>query len=270
MIPVFSWNKLMTIPLNVLIVDDDRMMAKTLKDILTIKGFQADLSYSGAEALTKIQNTIDNNLTNIPFDCVLSDIKMPGFNGVELFKAIRNIQPNLPVVLMTANTEDYLVKEGLRAGVMAVLDKPLNIGHFLSFLTKLSEKQSVIIVEDDPEFCGILGSALNLHGFKVNALTHPAGLMAQLEQERSVLLLDMRLGNQSGLSVLEQLRSNYPDLTVIIVTDYSLEMATQIQAARAYNVYARLLKPVDVKMLLNTLNQIRHKNLGKILSTQAG
>ena len=105
--------------LHILIVDDNQMMVKTLQDILQIKGYQAEVAHSGPEALEKIEETT--------FDCVLSDIKMPDVNGVELYRAIKAHQPDLPVVLMTAYATDKLIEEGLQEGVIAVLTKPL--GH---------------------------------------------------------------------------------------------------------------------------------------------
>ena len=89
----------------ILIVDDDYRMAKTLRDILIIKGYETDLAHSGSEALEKVEETY--------YTCILSDIKMPEVNGVELYRAIKKIEPDLPVVLMTAYSHDKLIKKGL-------------------------------------------------------------------------------------------------------------------------------------------------------------
>lgn len=115
--------------LRVLIVDDDPRMTKTLKDILAGKGYEADVAHAGHEALEKMAET--------HFDCLLSDIKMPGINGVELFRAIKKTRSDLPVVLMTAYTHDDLVKDGLEEGAIAVLAKPLNINALLGFFAAL-------------------------------------------------------------------------------------------------------------------------------------
>jgi len=67
--------------LRILIVDDDRMMAKTLLDILRAKGYEAEAAHSGREALEKVEKG--------HFDCLLSDIKMAELNGVELYRSIK-------------------------------------------------------------------------------------------------------------------------------------------------------------------------------------
>ena len=61
--------------LNILIVDDDRRMAKTLVDILKVKGFETESAHSGSEAMDKVKEG--------HFDCVMTDIKMPEMNGVD-------------------------------------------------------------------------------------------------------------------------------------------------------------------------------------------
>ena len=60
--------------LRILRVDDDQRMARTLRDILRVKGYQAEMAHSGPEALEMIERQV--------FGCVLSDIKMPGVKGV--------------------------------------------------------------------------------------------------------------------------------------------------------------------------------------------
>jgi CheY-like chemotaxis protein len=104
-------------------------MAKTLADIFRIKGYYTHVAHCGSDALEKVQQAA--------FDCVLSDIKMPDINGVELYKAIKKIQPELPVMLMTAYSTDSLVNEGLTEGIVAVLTKPLNIPELLAYFSTL-------------------------------------------------------------------------------------------------------------------------------------
>ncbi len=122
------------------------MMAKTLQDIFIIKGYETEVAHSGPEALEKVGRSL--------FNCVLSDIKMPDVNGVELYKAIKTHQPNLPVVLMTAYAADKLVKEGLEEGVIAVLTKPLNLNLLLGFLS--SYAKNAPFVDDTLQFCRTL------------------------------------------------------------------------------------------------------------------
>ena len=110
----------------VLIVDDDEFQVVSLVDIFNNKGFEAEGVNSGQEALKKVEET--------DYACVISDIRMPEMNGVELCKAARKLRPNIPFVLMTAYSNDDLVKEGLKVGALLTLSKPLDINSLISYI----------------------------------------------------------------------------------------------------------------------------------------
>ena len=119
----------------ILIVDDDPMLAKTLADILRFKRFDVCVASSAEDALHMLMKGGDAK-PQTPFspDCIISDIKMPGMNGVTLAQKITESFPDLPVVLMTAYTEEHILQEGLKKGVLAVLTKPLDIPYLLYLL----------------------------------------------------------------------------------------------------------------------------------------
>ena len=78
----------------ILIVDDERLMVKTLGDIVRLHGWEADGAYSGESAVEAVRGK--------EYAVVLMDIRMTGINGVEAFKAMKEIRPDIRVVLMTA------------------------------------------------------------------------------------------------------------------------------------------------------------------------
>lgn len=243
--------------LRVLIVDDDRRMVKALLDILKVKGYEAEAAHTGAEALDKVNKG--------RFDCVLTDIKMPQMNGVQLYRAIKAIQPELPVVLMTAYTTDKLVKEGLEEGAIASLTKPLDINLLLCFFSTLRKERSIVIVDDDPNFCTTLGDILQTRGFGVTKVTDPRDLMERVRADGEAVLLDMKLDNINGLDVLKEIRGLYPELPVILVTGFREEMASAIDAAMKIGAYTCLYKPFQIEELLQVLTKVHHEELGRIL-----
>ena len=243
--------------LRILIVDDDRRMARTLSDILKVKGYEAEAAYSGPEALDMMEKGY--------FDCVLADIKMPEINGVELYKAIKEEQPDLPVVLMTAYSSDKLVEEGLEEGAVASLTKPLDINLLLSFFSSLAKGGSVVIVDDDPQFARTLGDILRARGFAVSELSDPQDIVEMLRPDGQVVLVDMKLNNISGLEVLKEIRERHPHLPVVVVTGYREEMSQAIGAALKMNAYTCLYKPFEIDELLQVLTEIRKQELRRAL-----
>jgi CheY-like chemotaxis protein len=115
--------------LSILIVDDEKHMADTLRDTLKVKGHQAKVAYSALEALDEVKKS--------SFDCVIADILMPKMDGVELCRVIKEIQPKLPVILITGYEPNKLVNEGKEAGANAVLIKPFDVRLLLKLLSNL-------------------------------------------------------------------------------------------------------------------------------------
>ncbi len=250
-------------PLRILIVDDDRRMARTLMDILNVKGYQADAVFSGEEALQKVKA--------ISYDCVLSDIKMPKIDGVELFREIKAEQPDLPVVLMTAYAGDKLVKEGLKEGAIASLTKPIDIDIMLSFFSSLRKERVIVIVDDDPAFCKTLGDILKTRNFTVIEIGDPWDLEEAIEDDgRMIVLLDMKLNGIDGIDVMQDIRKRRPNLPVILVTGYREKMAQSIKKALKISAYTCLYKPLQIEELIRTITEIHHTELGKILERGSG
>lgn len=239
--------------LNILIVDDDRRMTRTLADILHVSGYKAIEASSGMDALDKVRA--------MTFDCVLSDIKMPEMDGVELHRRLRELQPGLPVVLMTAYAADELIDRGLEDGVAGVLEKPLDINHLLGFFTSMAKNRTIVIVDDDEVFCRTLDDILNQRGFRVAMVTNPNVDMNSLTYDAQVILLDLKLNHVNGLDVLKNIRKNNPTLPVLLVTGYREEMEDSINAALKINAYACLYKPLEIPQLLEMLAHLQKERL---------
>ncbi len=244
--------------LRILIVDDDRRMTRTLTDILTLSGHEVVEAWSGPDALEKSRT--------MNFDCVLTDIKMPDMDGVELQRQIRAAQPGLPVVLMTAYAADDLLRRGLDEGVAGVLDKPLNINQLLNFFTSLAKNRLVVIVDDDPLFCQTLDDVLKIRGFKVTQITDAHIDVDQMTLGAQVILLDMKLNGLNGVDVLKDIRKDYPTLPVILVTGHREEMSALIQGALDIDAFTCLYKPLEIPQLLQTLAEIQKKHLRELLN----
>lgn len=245
--------------LRLLIVDDDRRMTRTLADILTLAGHEVVEAWSGQQALELVEAQ--------DFDCVLTDVRMPGMDGVELHRQIRRERPGLPVVLMTAFAADQLIRQGLEDGVVGALDKPLDIAHLLGFFASLARQRAIAIVDDDPSFCKTLADILRQRGFAVTQLTDPHADLETPIAASQVVLLDMKLNSLTGLDVLKTIRAKHPSLPVLLITGYRQEMEAAVHAALKISAYACLYKPLEIPALLE---QLAHLQLQRLRSALAG
>jgi CheY-like chemotaxis protein len=114
-------------PITILVVDDNASMANSLVDILEVKGFKVHIAYSGAEALEILRAH--------PVDILLTDVRMPDMDGMELNRATRKTYPNLKTILMTAYSADDIIKQGMKEGIRTVLNKPLDMDFLISLFS---------------------------------------------------------------------------------------------------------------------------------------
>jgi two-component system, OmpR family, copper resistance phosphate regulon response regulator CusR len=123
-------------PMKILIVEDEPKVAQFLKNGLEENGYEAELAYDGLSA----EKLVKSNR----YDMFILDIIIPGINGLELCKKLKNINPSLPVLMLTAlgTTDDKII--GFDAGANDYLVKPFEFRELLArvkVLLKRTEQQ---------------------------------------------------------------------------------------------------------------------------------
>jgi two-component system response regulator FixJ len=109
------------------VVDDDEAMRESLAFLLGSSGFAVRL-YDGAPAFL-------SHLDELPVGCILSDIRMPEIDGIELLRRVRSSGRGLPVVLMTGHGDVPLAVEAMKLGAADFIEKPFDDEVLLSALT---------------------------------------------------------------------------------------------------------------------------------------
>src|SRR5574337_1005076 len=184
-------------------------MVKTIRNILTIKGYESAEAFTGEEAVKQI--------TAEPPDCVLMDIKMPGIDGVGALKMIKEVSPDLPVLLMSAYAGEEAEAEARRLGAYAVLAKPIDLQMVLLFLSMLKREESILVVDDDPVFCTTLRNILQERGYQVETEMNPDKVLGCMEQSyKLVVILDLKLGDANGTDVLQAIRKKYSTKPIVL------------------------------------------------------
>lgn len=104
---------------HVLIVDDQPGIRVLLEEVFKQVNMKTTLAANGIEALKVVQQ-------HQP-DCILLDVKMPGMNGVEVLREVRNVSPQALVMMMTAYSEMELMDEAEKLGIDQYFTKPFDI-----------------------------------------------------------------------------------------------------------------------------------------------
>ena len=122
----------MSNPARVLIVDDHVEMARSLADGLRERGYVAVCAASGREAIEA--------LSSQRFDAVVTDLRMPSVDGMEVLAVSRKLAPDRPVIIMTAFSAIENAVESIRQGAYHYLTKPFKIGELEIFLGRALEE----------------------------------------------------------------------------------------------------------------------------------
>jgi len=233
----------------VLVVDDERDTCANLKDILTELDFEVDVAHDGPSALALVERN--------RYDVALLDLKMPGMDGLELYRRMRAIQAGTVAIIVTAYASADMANAAQLAGVWQVLSKPVDIAKLLPLVHQAADQPLVLIVDDDHELCASLWDLFRERGLRVSmahdveeAERHVRGL------EPRVVLIDLKLPNGDGRSVFQLIRRTNPRAKTILITGYRREMAELIDQITAEGADAVCYKPFDVGELVATVRRL--------------
>jgi YesN/AraC family two-component response regulator len=115
----------------ILIVDDEKHLVHNLRQVFLLEfpGCCVDAALSGEEALSC--------LAEASYDLILADLRMPGFDGLELIKGVRYLDPHVAVILMTGYGSASLRRDAASLGVDRYIDKPFDVKDLLQQVGQL-------------------------------------------------------------------------------------------------------------------------------------
>ncbi len=109
----------------VLVVDDEpdveALFRQQFRRDLRAQRFMMDFASSAADALERIASTIDQSLI-----LILSDINMPGMTGLEMLPKVKEMRPNVPVIMITAYGDPETKRKAIASGATGLLTKPID------------------------------------------------------------------------------------------------------------------------------------------------
>lgn len=109
----------------VLVVDDEpdveALFRQQFRKDLRAQRFMMDFANSAAEALSRIASTIEQSLI-----LILSDINMPGMTGIEMLPKVREMRPDVPVIMITAYGDPDTRRKAIESGATGLLTKPID------------------------------------------------------------------------------------------------------------------------------------------------
>lgn len=236
----------------ILVVDDDIDTCKNLSDILTDFGYEVDMAHDGPTALEMVRAK--------HYDIALLDFKMPGMDGLTLYREIRKLRSGTVAMILTAYATNETRQEAMEAGTWRVLAKPIDFSHLLLLVEEAAQQPLVLIVDDDHDLCDNLWDLLRQRGYRVTLAHDVQEANARLdEQDFQVVLVDFKLPGGDGSQLLQDMRQSNPRARTVLITGHRSELEKHIQQALREGADAICYKPFDVPNLLEIIERFSQR-----------
>jgi two-component system, NtrC family, nitrogen regulation response regulator NtrX len=121
---------------NILIIDDEKAIRKTLTEILSFEGYKIDEASDGEEGLKRFGEKT--------YDLVLCDIKMPKIDGIEFLEKAKLINPDIPIIMISGHGNIDTAVEAVKKGAFDYISKPPDLNRLLITLRNATEKQDLV------------------------------------------------------------------------------------------------------------------------------
>jgi two-component system, NtrC family, nitrogen regulation response regulator NtrX len=121
---------------NILVIDDEKSIRNTLKEILEYEDFKVDLAAEGPEALEMLEKK--------EYDVVLCDIKMPKMDGIEVLDKIHNGPHNTQVIMISGHGNIDTAVEAIKKGAFDFIEKPLDLNRLMITIRNAMDKSNLI------------------------------------------------------------------------------------------------------------------------------
>jgi two-component system response regulator PilR (NtrC family) len=125
----------MTSPRTIHVIDDEPIIHDILDQLLTSEGYEVEISASGEEALQKYESR--------NFDLVLLDLMMPGMSGLDVLRALRKIQPQAVIIIITAYASVESAIEAMKIGAFDYVQKPFKHEELLLTISRALDHKSL-------------------------------------------------------------------------------------------------------------------------------
>jgi len=147
----------------ILVVDDEMIVCESCKRILEEEGYEVDIALSGKEAFEKMKGN--------PFDIVITDLKMPGIDGMEVLGTFRKEYPDSIIIMITGFSTVETAVEAMKLGAFDYIPKPFTPDEVTIVVKKAIEKKSLMLeniylrqeLQEKYGFHNIVGKSKKMH-----------------------------------------------------------------------------------------------------------
>ncbi|MBU4075479.1 MAG: response regulator, partial [Euryarchaeota archaeon] len=214
--------------MKVLIVDDEEEICRHLQRELKKEGCEVEYTTSPLEVIERLN---DAKRQEMPYELLLLDLRMPGVDGFELLRRIREAQLDLDAIIITAYGDEDKAVEAVRLGAVDYLRKPISLEELHTAIFRVRQKRTqeakkalrhrILVVDDEKDMCARIRRELDKEGYQVAIAYDGVKSLDYFKNNRvDVVIADIRMPGMSGLELVRQCREINDDCVFIIITGY--------------------------------------------------
>ena len=264
-------------PIEVLVIDDDEVLLETACDTLSALGTNAEIAESEETALTKL---IAKKQAGKSYDVIILDWKMPGTNGVELTKKIREIAGNdISILLVSAYDWTQIEEDAKQAGVNGFISKPLfrsslfkKISEVLNLEQNTAAQEennsdladmNILVVEDMDVNWEVISTLLEMYGIKSQRAENGKIAVDMLRNiqptDYDVVFMDIQMPVMNGLEATREIRKldNPYAAGIPIIAMTADAFSENVAECFEAGMNGHIAKPIDINNVIRELRKIR-------------
>ena len=266
-------------PINVLLIDDDDVLLETAQDTLKVLGANAEVAGSSSEGLSLLEHSIkDKN----PFNIIILDWQMPGMNGIELTRKIREKAGNdIPILLVSAYDWSNIEEEAKNAGINGFISKPLfrsslykKITEVLNIQTEQDAQEesntdiagmNILIAEDIDINYEIVSTFLEMYGITsvraANGEEAVTLMESAVEKQYDMIFMDIQMPVMNGLDATRAIRKlpNPVARSIPIIAMTADAFSENVAECMKAGMNGHIAKPIDVKLVIKEIRRIKEE-----------
>ncbi len=244
----------------ILVIDDEEIICSLLKDTLADEGYYAETVTNSIEGLEKL-------IRGEPFDILLTDIRMPKKDGMQVLKEAKNRIPDIIIIIITGYPSIETIREASEYNAFDYITKPLDPDEVcecikraldarkLSREFKVPEKPPRILVVDDMQSALFLSEGiLQDEGYHAEIAQNGQDALERFRQKHfDIVIADLHMPGMDGIELLKNInKQNIKTLCIIMTARPSIESA--IESFR-HGAYDYITKPIDADTIINTIQR---------------
>ena len=251
--------------IKVLVVDDEKIIRDFFGRLLSLQGLEVIEAEDGYKAAELAKGS--------KFDLYFIDVRMPGMDGLETFRQIRQIHPEALVVMMTGYALDDILEQAQKEGAHGSIRKPFAIGEIKGIVEKAAQKKNkksspyqgeggrgeeaanTLVIDDDQAVLNFFGNFLKAKNQKYSLINNAKGALELIQREKfDLIFLDLVLKDADGLEFYKKIKEVLPQAEIVIITGYH-DKAKEIEG-RA-DISGLLYKPFEIEGIIKYIEKIK-------------